>query len=86
MGRMVLKWAIILAVALVLFYVSRFWPFELWARRGGLADYGLRPQGGLLQVWLRGTGFAPFELVIWALASFGILTLVEKLFAKLSPA
>lgn len=84
MGSQVLKWAVIIIIAAALFYISRFWPFELWARRGALAEYGLRPQGGLLQVWLRGTAFSPFELVIWALLSFGILTLVEKIFGTLT--
>jgi len=70
---------LVLCVAVVLFYLSRFWPFDLWTRQSWLAQVGLRPQGGLLQLWLRGTGFAQFELIIWGVASFLILSITEKL-------
>lgn len=65
-------------VAGVLLYLSRFWIFEFWGREGlaGIAE--LRPGGGLLGQWLRGTPFAPFELLIWAVGGFLILTWVQR--------
>lgn len=71
-------------VALVLFYISRFWPFQLWSREGLFGIGELRPTGGLLARWLRGTDFAAFELIIWIVAVFLILTLLQKLFDRLS--
>lgn len=60
-----------------LYYVSRFWEFRLWGRE---EFYGLRPQGGYVGQWLRGTDFAPFELLIWAIGVFAVLTILQKLF------
>lgn len=74
-------WTIIAAIAGVsLLYISRFWVFQLWGRDGLFGIEALRPQGGLLARWLRGTEFAEFELVIWALGCFLILTALQKLY------
>jgi len=73
-------WLIVMAMVAVLFvYVSRFWWLRLWGREGlfGLPD--LRPQGGLLARWLRGSDAAPFELLIWVVGIFVILTGLQKL-------
>lgn len=72
----------ILGVALL--YVSRFWVFDLWPRSGLFGIAELRPQGGLLARWLRGTPFAPFELLIWACGVFVLFTWAQKLFDRLS--
>lgn len=77
--RTALSVLVVVAVAIALFYISRFWPFDLWTRQSWLAQIGLRPQGALLQSWLRGTSFAQFELLIWVAASFLILSWTEKL-------
>ncbi|MEM8731164.1 MAG: hypothetical protein AAGF79_14730 [Pseudomonadota bacterium] len=70
-------------VALVLFYISRFWDFRLWSNDGLFGIKALRPQGGLLAVWLRGTPLAPFELVVWAVGSIlllsGLQTVLDRL-------
>ncbi|MFK7754499.1 MAG: hypothetical protein AB8B51_18370 [Sedimentitalea sp.] len=63
-----------------IYYLSRFWTFSLWPRSGLAGFEELRPTGGLLARWLRGTDFAPFELLIWAIAVFLILTWLQKLF------
>lgn len=76
---------VIASVALILFYISRFWDFRLWGREGLLGLEILRPQGGLLAVWLRGTPLASYELLVWAVGSFLILTGVQKLFDLFSP-
>lgn len=67
-------------VGLALLYISRFWVFQLWGREGLFGIEALRPQGGLLARWLRGTDFADFELVIWVVLSFLTLTILQKLY------
>ncbi|MEP5759022.1 MAG: hypothetical protein ABJ327_06890 [Litoreibacter sp.] len=70
---------IITALAGVVFlYLSRFWMFDLWPRSGLFGIDALRPSGGLLGRWLRGTPFAPFELLIWAIGVFMILTYIQR--------
>ncbi|MEO0402134.1 MAG: hypothetical protein AAF214_07140 [Pseudomonadota bacterium] len=79
-------WIVIAAaVAVVLFYISRFWYLSLWPRSGLFGIEALRPQGGLLGRWLRGTDFAPFELLIWAVGAFLVLTVLQKLYDLLNP-
>ncbi len=71
-------------VGVALFYISRFWVFDLWSRGGLFGIQELRPQGGLLALWLRGTMFAPFELLIWLCGVFLALTWLEKLYGLLT--
>lgn len=66
-------------LAAILFYLSRFWFLDLWDRPGLFGIEALRPQGALTGQWLRGTPFAPFELLLWALGAFLLLSAVEKL-------
>ncbi|MEM7074443.1 MAG: hypothetical protein AAGA28_05150 [Pseudomonadota bacterium] len=83
--RRAFRIVLVLIVALGLFYISRFWPFELWSRQSVLGQWGLRPRGGLLQFWLRGTPFAQFELIVWAVLAFVSLSLTEKLVGWITP-
>lgn len=69
---------LITVVGAVLLYLSRFWVFDLWPRSGLFGIQELRPGGGLLGRWLRGTPFAPFELLIWAAGGFLVLTYLQK--------
>ena len=78
-GR-ILSLTIVIFIAAFLYYVSRFWDFRLWGREGLLGIEELRPAGGLLSFWLRGTDFAPFELLIWGIAACMILGLLQKVF------
>ena len=71
-------------VAAALFYISRFWDFRLWSREGLFGIEDLRPQGGLLARWLRGTDLAPFELLIWVIGAFLLLTVLQKLYDALT--
>lgn len=71
--------------ALVLIYLSRFWTLSLWPRDGLFGITALRPQGSLVNHWLRGTDFAPFELLIWAVGAFLVLTVLQKLYDVLNP-
>lgn len=74
---------IVAFIGFVLFYVSRFWAFNLWDRPGLFGWKELTPNGGLIARWVRGTEFAPFELLIWAIGVFLVLTLLQKMFDKL---
>lgn len=76
---------VVALVAMALFYISRFWDFRLWGSDGLLGIKALRPQGGLLALWLRGTPLAPYELIIWAVGSFLILTGLQTLFDRVKP-
>jgi len=74
----------------VLLYTSRFWIFDLWDRPGLFGLKALPPNGGLLNRWLRQMNFeavdlrflANYELLIWAIGAFLILTFVQKIFDK----
>ena len=72
-------------IAAILFYISRFWYLSLWPRGGLFGIEALRPQGGLGGQWLRGTDFAPFELLIWAIGAFLVLSVLQKLYDLLNP-
>ncbi|MEM7508657.1 MAG: hypothetical protein AAF415_18150 [Pseudomonadota bacterium] len=78
MGR-ILGVALAAVLAAILFYLSRFWFLDLWPREGLLGWEALPPRGSLTASWLRGTPFAPFELVLWAVGAFLLLSAVEKL-------
>lgn len=69
----------------VMLYLSRFWVFDLWSRPGLFGLSELPPNGGLLARWLRGTQFAPFELLIWAAGVFMTLTFLQKIIEVFSP-
>ncbi|MEM9796685.1 MAG: hypothetical protein AAF919_09360 [Pseudomonadota bacterium] len=71
--------------ALVLFYLSQFWFLDLWPREGLFGFEALHPRGDLLARWLRGTQFAPFDLLIWACGSFLVLTGLQSLVDFLTP-
>ncbi|WP_425093647.1 hypothetical protein [Tropicimonas sp. S265A] len=84
MTRRIVGWALFALAAAAIFYVSRFWDFRLWS--GGLFGVEmLRPQGGLVAVWLRGTPLAPYELLVWLVGGFLSLSLLEWLFNRLWP-
>ena len=81
-----LFWLLVISlIAAIFFYLSRFWTLRLWDRDGLFGLTELRPQGGLLNTWLRGTSVQPFELLIWAVGVFIILTMVQKLYDALTP-
>ena len=84
MTRRAVTLVLIALLALVLLYLSRFWFLSLWDRGGLFGVEELRPQGGLLGRWLRGTFAAPFELLIWATGGFIVLTWAQKLIDRLT--
>ncbi|MEM7267753.1 MAG: hypothetical protein AAF401_00720 [Pseudomonadota bacterium] len=68
--------AILLAV--IALYVSRFWVFDLWGRDGLFGVEYLRPGGDILRRELRGTEAAPYDLLIWVIGGFLLLTGFER--------
>lgn len=85
MIRRIVLMAITATLGVIAYYLSRFWDFRLWDREGLFGVEALRPQGGLLARWLRGTDFAPFELMIWVAGVFIALTFLQKIFDRISP-
>lgn len=83
MMRRTITMAVVALIAAIMFYLSRFWFLSLWPRSGLFGVEELRPQGGLLGRWLRGTDAAPFELIIWAIGCFLVLTYAQKLYDRL---
>ena len=79
MIRRILWTLIAVALAATLAYLSRFWIFDWWGREGLFGQQALRPGGDLVSRWLRGSDLAPFDLLIWVLGSFALLTLLQKL-------
>ena len=74
--------ALILAVALA--YVSRFWVVELWGREGLFGVGEVRAGGDLWRGWMRGIGLGAFDLILWAVAGFALLTVVQKIWDRLT--
>jgi len=69
---------LMLIIGIIMLYLSQFWFLNLWPRGGLFGIEWLRPAGGLLDRWLRGTMFAPFGLLIWAVGVFLILTYLQR--------
>ncbi|WP_299503058.1 hypothetical protein [uncultured Roseobacter sp.] len=78
--RRVIMLLIVAVLAAIFFYLSRFWYLSLWDRPGLFGLEELRPQGGLVGQWVRGTDAAPFELLIWALGCFAVLSIAQKIY------
>ena len=73
--------AIVLAVVFI--YISRFWIFDLWGREGLFGIEYLRPGGDLLRRELRGTFFAPYDLLVWVAGGFVILSVLDNIWSKI---
>lgn len=71
-------------VAVLMLYTSRFWTFALWSWPGLFGLKAPPPNGGLVAGWLRGTWAAPYELLIWAVGWFAILTLLQRAHDRLT--
>lgn len=78
MKRVILLF-LMFAIGVIMLYLSQFWFLNIWPRSGLFGIAELRPSGGLLARWLRGTPFAPFTLLIWAIGVFLILTYLQRL-------
>ncbi|MBX2804417.1 MAG: hypothetical protein KTR19_00470 [Hyphomicrobiales bacterium] len=72
-----------LLLAAILVYASRYWPLSLWGREGLFGLDWLPPQGALIRNWTGGTLLSPFDIVLWGIAAFLLLTLVQTIRDKL---
>ena len=69
-----------LLLALALAYVSRFWPFRLW---GPGPLLGVLPPGGdLWSSWMRMLGLGAYDLILWGVFAFMLLTGAERLWSR----
>ena len=77
---------LLLAVGLlvILAYLSRYWDFRWWSRDGLAGVEALRPQGDLVRRWLRGTPFSPFDVVLWGVGGFLLLSLAQSAWRRIS--
>jgi len=66
-----------LLLAALIAYASRYWVFELWPREGLFGIQSLPPQGDLVRRLLGGTVWSPFDIVIWGIAAFLFLSLIQ---------
>ena len=75
---------LILAILLaaIFLYISRFWVFDLWGREGLFGIEYLRPGGDLLRRELRGTFFAPYDLLVWVAGGFVILSVLDNIWSR----
>ncbi|MGF1621074.1 MAG: hypothetical protein ACFCUR_10715 [Rhodomicrobiaceae bacterium] len=60
-------------------YASRYWIFDLWGREGLFGVSWLPPQGGLIRSWTGGTMWSPFDIILWGIAAFLLLTFVQAI-------
>ncbi|MEL7098697.1 MAG: hypothetical protein AAGM84_07705 [Pseudomonadota bacterium] len=70
-------------IAAALLYASPYWPVQLWGRPGLFGLSSLPPGGDLVGRWLRGTPLAPFDLMVWAVGSFALLSTLQWAASKL---
>ncbi|MEM0946384.1 MAG: hypothetical protein AAGK37_03190 [Pseudomonadota bacterium] len=72
------------AALVLIFYASRYWFLRLWD--GPLLDIAaLRPQGGVVGQFVRGTDFAAFDLILWAIGAFLLLSFLQWVVDRLPP-
>ena len=77
---------LIAAITLTVFaYLSRFWTFSWWGRDGLFGIEALRPAGDLWRRWMNMIDLGPYDILLWAVAGFAMLTILQRLWDKLSP-
>lgn len=69
-------------LAIIFLYISRFWIFDLWGREGLFGIEYLRPGGDLLRRELRGTFFAPYDLLVWVAGGFVVLSALDNIWSR----
>ncbi len=76
--------AAVVLLALVLLYLTRFWPFTDWWGNDGLWEVKeLSRHGDLLTLELRGTPYQVFSLLFWLAGGFLVLSLIQTLAARI---
>lgn len=77
--RRILGLLLALILIAVFAYVSRFWAFTWWGREGLFGIEELRRGGDLWRRWMNDAGLGPYDIVLWAIGCFIVLSLVQKL-------
>lgn len=77
---------ILLALILLagLAYVSRFWVFDLWGQGGLLGLGALRSGGDLWRGWMNALGLGAYDILLWGVAGFLLLSVVQKIWDRLT--
>jgi hypothetical protein len=76
--------AIVVLLALVLLYLTRFWVFTDWWGNEGLWGFkDLSRHGDFLTRQLRGTPWQPFSLLLWLAGGFLALSLLQTVAARI---
>lgn len=76
--------AAVVLLALVLLYMTRFWPFTGWWGNEGLLGYkDLSRHGDFLTHQLRGTPFQAFSLLFWLAGGVLALSLLQTLATRI---
>ena len=74
---------LLVAVLIAVFaYLSRFWVFTWWGREGLFGVEWLRAGGDLWRRWMNDLGLGPYDIVLWAVAGFVVLTVLQRLWDR----
>ena len=83
--RHVLGLVSVVALTLVLLYLSRFWIWTApWSGDGLFGAKLFSPYGNLVQRWLGGTWFSELSIVVWGCGAIYLLSVLHWLSGKIS--
>ena len=76
---------IIVAISLtfIFAYLSRFWVFAWWGREGLFGIEALLRGGDLWRRWMNDLDLGTYDIVLWIVAVFIALTLLQKLWDRI---
>jgi hypothetical protein len=74
--------ALAICLVAIFAYLSRFWIFDLWSRDGLLGYSVLRPGGDLWRRWMNDLGFGSYDVILWVVGVFAVLTVVQKIWDR----
>lgn len=82
MTRRIIGLAVAAILIVALAYVSRFWAVPLWGREGLFGLGWLKPGGDLWRGWMRELGLGPYDLILWAVGAFFVLSVAQKIWDR----
>lgn len=71
------------AILAALAYVSRFWVFSWWGREGLFGVERLSSGGDLWRSWMADAGLGPYDVMLWAVACFVLLSAAQRLWSRI---
>jgi hypothetical protein len=76
---------VVVALTLLLLYMTRFWIFtDWWGRKGLFGVMELRPKGNFLTRQLMGTPYQVFSLLLWLCGGFLVLSALQTITTRIS--